>query len=156
IDVMDVPGSLHLRNHDHLELVADLGDEMHEVVQDPWTVEAVDTRPEGGVAEVRLLCDPDEAIARCHFPVGRDRVLEVAEQNVARPRHVRHLRGHLLVARVEEVDHPRGLDGDLSEWSRRADRQRLEEVARVSHRSGRYKTPYVEGRKDCAGISFAR
>jgi len=35
VDVVDVLGALHLREHDHVELVADLGDQRGQVVQAP-------------------------------------------------------------------------------------------------------------------------
>ena len=133
VDVVDVPRALDLGDHDHVELVADLGDELGEVVEHPGAVEAVDARPELRVAEVDLLADLDQPLARGDLAVGRDRVLEVAEQDVGLLRHVGHLRRHLLVRGVEEMDHPRGLERDLAWRVRRADRQGLEEVAGVPH-----------------------
>ena len=85
VDVVDVPGALDLRDHDHLELVADLGDEREEVVEHPRALERVDPGPQRGVAEVGLLRDLDEAVARGLLAVDRDRVLEVAEQDVGLP-----------------------------------------------------------------------
>ena len=41
VDVVDVLGALDLRDHDHVELVADLGDRGGEVVEDPGRVEAL-------------------------------------------------------------------------------------------------------------------
>ena len=131
--VVDVPRPLDLRDHDHLELVADLRDEPGDVVEDPWALEAVDPGPQRGAAEVDLLCHPDEPFAGRLLPVRRDRVLEVAEQDVRLFGHVRHLRGHLLVARVEEVDHPRGLDRDLAQGLGSADREGLKEIAGRPH-----------------------
>ena len=133
VDVVDVPGPLDLRDHDHLELVADLGDELGEVVEAPGTLELVHPGPELGVAEVDLPGDLDQALAGRDLPVDRDGVLEVAEQDVGLLDHVRDLGAHLLVGRVEEMDHPRGLEGDLVRRFRRPDRQRLEEVSWVSH-----------------------
>ena len=118
VDVVDVPGPLDLRDHDHVELVADLGDELGEVVEHPGAVEAVDARPELGVAEVDLLADLDQALAGRLLAVGRDRVLEVAEQDVGLLGHVGHLRRHLLVRGVEEMDHPRRLERDLARRDR--------------------------------------
>ena len=89
VDVVDVPRPLDLRDHDHLELVADLGDELGEVVEHPGAVEAVDPRPELGVAEVGLLADPDQPFPRRDLAVDGDRVLEVPEQDVGLLRHVR-------------------------------------------------------------------
>ena len=143
VHVVDVPRSLDLGDHDHVELVADLGDELREVVQHPRAVEAVHARPELGVAEVDLLADPDQALAGGLLAVGRDRVLEVAEQDVGLLGHVRHLRRHLLVRGVEEMDHPRGLERDLAWRIGRADARGLKKsrgfrmgARRISFRTG--------------------
>ena len=67
----------------------------------------------GRVAEVGLLGHLDEALAGGDLVVDRDRVLEVAEQDVGLLGHVRDLGRHLLVRGVEEVDHPRGPERHL-------------------------------------------
>ena len=72
--------------------------------------------------------------ARGLLAIHRHGVLEVAEQDVGLPRDVGRLGGHLLVREVEEMDHPRGLEGDLAERLGGVDRERLEEVTWVSHR----------------------
>jgi hypothetical protein len=41
VDVVDVLGPLDLRDHDHVELVADLADQRDDVVEGPRRVEAV-------------------------------------------------------------------------------------------------------------------
>ena len=79
-------------------------DQRAQVVEAPRAVEAVDARPERRVPEVDLPADPHQAVARGDLPVGGDGVLEVAEQDVGLLRQVGHLRRHLLVRRVEEVD----------------------------------------------------
>src|SRR5581483_816402 len=66
-------------------------------------------------------------------PVGGDRVLEVAEQDVRLRGDLRELRRHLRVRRVEEVDAAGRLDGDLAHRLRRAEGERLEEIARAAH-----------------------
>jgi hypothetical protein len=132
VDVVDVPRPLDLRDHDHLELVADLRDEGEEVVEHPRALERVDPRPQRRVAEIHLLRDLDETVAGRLLAVRRDRVLEVAEQDVGLLDHVRDLGDHLLVRGVEEMDHPRRLDGDLHERLRRVDCERVAEEAWVS------------------------
>ena len=84
VDVVDVPRALDLRDHDHVEPVADLADERDQVVEHPRRVERVHARPQRGAAEVDLAADRHEAGARGLLAVGRDRVLEVAEQDVGR------------------------------------------------------------------------
>ena len=61
VDVVDVPGALDLGDHDHVELVADLGDERGQVVEDPGALERVDPGPERGLPEVGLLRRLDQA-----------------------------------------------------------------------------------------------
>ena len=133
VDVVDVPRALDLRDHHDLELVADLGHQRRQIVERPWRLEAVDPGPERRRAEVDLLADPDQPLARRQLAVDGHGVLEVAEQNVGLSGEVGQLGGHLLVARIEEMDHPRRLDRDLEDRRRRADRKRLSEVAGVSH-----------------------
>ena len=128
VDVVDVLGALHLRHHDHVELVADLGDQGRQVVEHPRAVERVDPGPELGRAEVRLLRDPHQAGAGGLLVIGLDGVLEVAEQDVDVADHVGDLGRHLLVARVEEVDRAAGPGGDLADRLGGADGERAEEV----------------------------
>ena len=111
-------------------------DERREVVEHPRRLERVHARPQRAVAEVGLAPDPDETLARRDLAVDRHGVLEVAEQHVAPRREVGQLRRHLLVAGVEEVDHPRRLERDLEDRLGGADGERLGEVAGVSHGPG--------------------
>ena len=80
--------------------------------------------------------DLDQARAGGLLAVDRHGVLEVAEQDVDRGRDVGHLRDHLLVGEVEEVDHPRGLERDLADGSGASIASGLEEVAGVAHGAG--------------------
>ena len=52
VDEMNVPGPLDLRDHHHVELVADLGDDAGEVVEQPRRVQRIDAHPEAGGAEI--------------------------------------------------------------------------------------------------------
>ena len=134
VDVVDVLGALHLGHHDHVELVADLGDERREVVEDPGAVQRVDPRPQLGVGpEVGGPGDGDEPGPGGVLAVGLDRVLEVAEEHVDRPDEAGHLGRHLLVARVEEVDDPGGAGRDLPDRGRGPDGEGREEVLGAAH-----------------------
>src|SRR5919108_653347 len=141
VDEVDVPGALDLRDHDHLDAVSDLGDDPRQIVQDPWALEGVHPRPEGGLAEVHLAADRDQALACRLLAVERHGVLEVAEEDVDGRRDLGRLRDHLLVREVKEVDHPRGLEGDLAERLRRPDGERPEEVSGVAHGAGQDTAP---------------
>ena len=132
IDVVDVPRSLDLRDHDDLELVADLGHELGQVVEHIGRGELVHARPQRCVAQVHLLAHPDQAGARGLLAVERHGVLEVAEQDVDLGRDVGHLGDHLLIGEVEEVDHPGRLERDLAGRLGSADGEGLEEVTGVA------------------------
>ena len=107
-------------------------DDLTQVVEDPGALQRVDPGPESGLAEIGLLRGLDQALARRLLAVDRDRVLEVAEQDVGLLGDVGSLGDHLLVGEVEEVDHPRRLDRNLAQRLRRSDRLRVEEVSGVS------------------------
>ncbi len=133
VDVVDVLGALDLGDHDHVELVADLGDQGGQVVERPRGVERVDPGPELGGPEVDLLADLDQT-GTCGLLVLRlDGVLEVAQEHVGLADHVRDLAGHLRVARVEEVDRPRRAGGDLAEGLGGSDGEWGEEVLGRAH-----------------------
>ena len=133
VDVVDVPRPLDLRDHHDVELVADRLDDLREVVEHPRRLERVHARPQLRLAELDLPADPDQALARGLLAVDRDRVLEVAEQDVGLGRDVGRLGDHLLVREVEEVDHPPGPDGDLAERFGGADGERCEEGTGAAH-----------------------
>jgi hypothetical protein len=145
VDVVDVPGALDLGDHDHVELVADLADDLGQVVEDPGRLERVHAGPELGLAEVHLAADADQALARGLLALDRDRVLEVAEQDVDLRGQVGRLGDHLLVREVEEVDHPRRQERDFANGLRGIDGERLEEVSGVAH------TPRILGVRHCVG-----
>ena len=125
-------------HHDHVELVADGRDQREEVVEGPRRVEAVDAGPQLRVAEVDIAADLHQALAGRDLVVGLDRVLEVAEEDVDLGHEIRHLGRHLLVARVEEVDHPRRSERHVVHRLRCADGERSEEVLGGTHRASRH------------------
>ena len=71
--------------------------------------------------------------ARRLLGVGRNGVLEIAEHHVDLPDQLRHLGGDLLDVRRHEMDHALEPDRQLAQRRRRADRQRLKELARQLH-----------------------
>ena len=82
IEVVDVPGPLDLRQHDHVELGAGGRHDLQDVVERPGRVERVDARPQPRLAEVVGLGHGDEAAPGRHLGVGGDGVLEVAQHDV--------------------------------------------------------------------------
>ncbi len=133
VGVVDVPRSFDLGDHDHLETPADLADEPGDVVEEPRTVEAVEPRPEGRAAEVDVAANLHQAFARLDLPVGRDGVLEVAEEDVRLRGDLGELGRHLRIGRVEKVDAARGFQRNLAHRLRGAEGERFEEVARAAH-----------------------
>ena len=117
-------------------LCPDGADDLDHVVERPGRIERVDARPQAGRAEVVRLRHLDEARARRLLGVGRDRILEIAEHHVDLSDQLRHLRAQLLDLRRHEMDHALELDRQLAQRRRRADRERLEEIARELHPVG--------------------
>ena len=95
--------------------IADLCDQCHQVVEHPGRLQRVHPRPQRRVAEVDLAPDRDQPGARGLLAIGRDRVLQIAQQDVRRSGHIRQPGEHLLVRGIEEMDHPRGGHGDLAQ-----------------------------------------
>ena len=133
IDVVDVLRALDLGDHHDVDPVADLGHDLREVVEHPRAFQRVDPGPQLRLAELDRPADLDQPVARGLLAVDRDRVLEVAEQDVGLGRDVGRLADHLLVGEVEEVDHPAGPDGDLPERFGGADGERCQEGTGVAH-----------------------
>ena len=52
IEIMDVPCAFDLRQHDDVELLADRGDDLANVVEHPGRIERVDAGPQSGGAEI--------------------------------------------------------------------------------------------------------
>ena len=133
VDIVDVPGALHLGDHHHVELGPDLGDDRGDVVEHPWRLEPVDAGPKLRFPELDVAPDLHQAGAGRLLAVDRHGVLQIAEHDVHRGRDVGHLGEHLLVGEVEEMDHARGPDGDLPHGFGGVDREGLEEGAGVAH-----------------------
>ena len=135
VEIMDVPGALDLGQHDDVQLVADLADDLDDVVQHPRAVEAVDAGPQAGGAEIGGLGHLDEALASGFLGIGGNRVLQIAENHVHLLGDIRHLGAHLLQVRRHEMDHALKPHRQLAIWCGRADGERLEELARQLHES---------------------
>src|SRR5690606_28705103 len=121
VDVVDVLGTFDLRDHDHVERRTGVEHGRGQVVETPRRVEAVDPRPELGVAEVDGAGGLDEPGPGGLLVGGRYAVLEVGEQHVDGGREVGQLAAHLLVVGREEVDDPARPHGDLAHRGRSPD-----------------------------------
>ena len=106
VEIMDVPRPLDLRQHNDVELVADGGDDLDDIVERPGRVERIDAGPQPGSTVVVGPGHLDEAGARRRLGVGGNRVLEIAEHHVDLADQVRHLQAQLLQMWRHEMDHP--------------------------------------------------
>ena len=97
VEIVDVPGSVDLGQHDDVELVADSADDLDHVVERPGRIECVDARPQSGRPEIDLLRHLDEAFARGLLGLDRNGVFQIAEHHVDLPHKLRHLGAHLFV-----------------------------------------------------------
>jgi hypothetical protein len=106
--------------------------ERRDVVEHPRALERVDARPQRGLAEVGLAPDahePGSAASLFSTAIASSRL-----PSRCRPSwRGRELADDLLVARVEEVDHPRRRHGDLEQRIGCADGEGLGEVTGVAH-----------------------
>ena len=75
----------------------------------------------------------DEAGARRLLGVGGNGVFEIAEHDVDLRDELRHFGAQLLDVRRHEMDHALEPTGKLAQRRGRADRERLEEIARQFH-----------------------
>ena len=129
--------SFDLGDHHHVEPVADLADDLDHVVQRPRRVERVDARPQACARKVRrhrnVAGHVDEAAPRRDLVLDGDGVLEVAEDDVDLAGDLDRAGAHLLHMRRHEMDHPLDARGQVAERGGRADRERLEELARRLH-----------------------
>ena len=133
IEIMDVPGAFDLRQHDDVELLADRGDDLRNIVEHPRRIERVDARPQSGLAEIATLGHGDEAISCGRFGVRRNRVLQIAEHHVDLMHQLGHPRAHFLDMRRHEMDHALELERQFAQRRRRPDREGFEEIARQFH-----------------------
>src|SRR5580658_5212268 len=121
VEVVDVPGALDLGQHDDIELVADGGDDLGDVVERPRRIERVDARPQSGRAVVVGAAHLDEAAPRRLLGVGRNGVLQIAEHDVDLADEVRNLGAQLLQVRRDEMDHALEPHRQLAQRRRRPD-----------------------------------
>ena len=110
VEVVDVPSPFHLRQHDHIELRSDRGDDLDHVIEKPWRIERVDTRPQPGRSEVVRPGHGDESGARSCFGVGRNCVLKIAQHYVHLRDQLRNFGAQFLDMRRDKMNHAFQLD----------------------------------------------
>ena len=133
IDVMDVFGAFDLRDHDHIELVSDGGDQSDDVIEAPRRIEAVDSRPQLGVAHVNRVGYLDETRPGSCLVGHRDGIFEVAEQDVDGRDHLGQFGDDLVDVWREEVDDTTRSEGDVAHRLRGTDSKWFEEVSSAAH-----------------------
>ena len=133
IDEVNVPRTFDLRDHEHVELVAGVANDLVQVVQEPRAVEAVHANPQRRVTEVDAVGCLDESSSRRFLRLHGNCILEVAAQHVHLLHGLRKLGADLLQMRREEVDHTFGAYRYLTQRLRCADGERLVEVRGQLH-----------------------
>ena len=133
---MNVPVAFDLGDHHHVEFVTNLAHEPGHVVDEPGRIERVDAGPKSGRAEVVGLRHRDQTVSGRLFRVDRNRVLEIAEDDVDLADKLGRLRAHLFVVRRHEMNHALEAGGKLKQRARGADRQRIEIPTRGFHERG--------------------
>ena len=133
IEIMNVPVAFHLRQHDHIDLVADFRDDLRHIVEHPRAVQRIDARPQARLAEIMRLGRLDEALARRFLGVSGNGVFQIAQQHVALGDHIADFRPDLLIVSRKEMDHPLQRHRQFAIRIRRADGERLVEICRQFH-----------------------
>ena len=128
VEIMDIPCPFDLGQHDHIELVADLGDEFGDVVEHPGAVQRVDAGPEARCAEIMGPADLDDTLACRFLGIGRNRIFQIAEQHVDLRNDLADPCTELLVVPREEMDHAFERHRQLAVGGRGADSEGLVEV----------------------------
>ena len=133
VEIVDVPRAIDLRQHDDVELVADRA-----------TISVTSSSAQGELSALMRVHSPVapksvafaismKPRARRLLGVGRNGVLEIAEHDVDLPHEFRHLGAHLLDVRRHEMDHALEPHRQFAQRRRRADGERLKELARQLH-----------------------
>jgi hypothetical protein len=125
IEVVDIPWSFNLRQHDHVELPADRTYDLNYIVQRPRRVERVDPGPKPGRAEINRLSHFNEAVPCRALGVRRDCVLKITQHHVDLADKFRDFRAHFVDVRRHKMDHALepagefspGLGGPDCQWS---------------------------------------
>ena len=136
VDEMNVPVAFDLGDHHHVKLVADLADEPGHIIDEPGRIERVDARPQARRAEVGRLRHRDQAVPGRLLGVDRNRVLEIAEDDVDLADQLGRLRAHLVIVRRHEMDHALEARRKVEQRAGSPDRQRIEITTRSLHERG--------------------
>ena len=156
VDEMNVPRPFDFRQHDDVELVADLADQSRHVVEKPRRIQSVYARPETRRAEISGARHRDQAFARRDLRFDRDRVFQIAENHVDPSRQFVGLGADLFIVRRHEMDHPLEPHRQFAVRGGRANGERLEELARGFHEglrdpAARSKISASRRRRRCLG-----
>ena len=143
VDEMNVPVAFDLGDHHDVELVADLTHEPGHIVDEPGRIQRVDARPKSGRAEVGRLRHRDQAVPGRELGFDRNRVLEIAEDDVDLADEFGRLGAHLFIVRRYEMNHALEPRGKLKQRARSPDRQRVEIAARGFHERGPFRAEVV-------------
>ena len=155
VEIMDVPHTVDLRQHHHIEFATDGTDNFDQVVEHPGRVQRIDANPESGRSITMRPRHGDEARPCGDLSLSGDRVFQVAEHHVDLRDQVSDLVADLVDVRWYEVDHAFEPHRQHRQRMGRTESERFEEFARRFHESGRSlrggevatTRPYRVGRK---------
>src|SRR5215468_899331 len=124
VEIVDIPRALHLGQHDDVELVADGGNDLDDIIERPGRIERIDPGPKSGYAVVVRLTHLDEAAPRRLFDVDlADKVWNFLAQ--------------LFEVRRHEMDHALKPYRQIVQRNGRPDGKRLEELTGQFHERSR-------------------
>src|SRR5215470_2511093 len=137
VEIVDIPRALHLGQHDDVELVADGGNDLDDIIERPGRIERIDPGPKSGYAVVVRLTHLDEAAPRRLFGVDRNGVLQIAEHDVDLADKVWNFLAQLFEVRRHEMDHALKPYRQIVQRNGRPDGKRLEELTGQFHERSR-------------------
>ncbi len=134
VQIMNVPRSFHLGQHDHIQLIPHRADNFRQIIQHPGRIQAVDAGPQARIPELHGCGHLDKTGPGGFFGVGGNGVLQIAQQHIHLPHHIRDLGAHLFHMRREKVNHTLQRHRNFPIRLRRPDGQWFEKIFwRFSH-----------------------
>ena len=125
---MNIPRPLDLGNHDDIDLVSDVLDDLAQVVENPRAVQGIDAHPHPGVAEIVVAQQFDEAGARSVLGFDRDGVLKIAAHDIALFGGLGRLGANFFDVRRKEMNHSFRSHRKFTQGLWRANGKRLVEM----------------------------
>jgi hypothetical protein len=136
IEIMDVPWSIDLRQHNDVELLAHFADNLYDLVKRPRRRKRVYADPQLGRLEFDRPRHIDKALPCVELRLDRHAVLEIAEEHIHLAHKFLRTRAQFLHMRWNEMNHPFEPHRRFAKRLRRANGKRLIEVPGKRHGCG--------------------